>query len=87
MVRKTGCCIEANRFGWMAFLIMLQSCIGSIACMYILRNGASDFMLAGCAAVTMGSNAAFIAQANARICLGVFYLSIVLNTIFIAVNI
>jgi hypothetical protein len=79
--------LETNRFGWMALMIMVQSCIGSIACMYILRNDAGDLMLAACAAVTMGSNATLIAQANAKLCLAVFYLSIVVNTILIAVNV
>jgi hypothetical protein len=84
---KQAAAFEANRFGWMALMIMVQSCVGSIACMYILRSGAGDLMLASCAAITMGANAALIAQANAKICLAAFYLSVIANTIFIVLNV
>lgn len=78
---------ENYRFGWMTLFILLQSCLGSVACMFILQNNASDVQLASCAAVTMGSNAMFIAQAPGKWCLLTFYLSILLNTIFILMNI
>lgn len=78
---------EEARFFWMAVIITAQSCLGSVACMFILKNHASDFVLAGCAAITMGCNAIFIAQAPARWCLGAFYLSVILNTVFIVVNV
>jgi len=78
---------EDARFGWMAFMITAQSCLGSIACGYILRNHASIVMLGICAAITMGCNALLIALASPKVCLIGFYLSIVLNTFFILVNI
>lgn len=77
---------EKGRFGWMTIYMTAQSCIGAIACMYILQNHGSDFTLAICAALTMGSNAMFIAQASGKICLIVLYFSLVLNTIFILSN-
>lgn len=78
---------ENARFGWMAFMITAQSCLGSIACGYILQNHASIVMLGICAAITMGCNALLIALASPKVCLIGFYLSIVLNTFFILVNI
>jgi len=78
---------EDARFGWMAFMITAQSCLGSIACGYILQNHASIVMLGICAAITMGCNALLIALASPKVCLIGFYLSIVLNTFFILVNI
>lgn len=78
---------EQTRFGWMAIYITIQSCFGSVACMLILQNNASDFMLASCAAVSMASNAVFIAQGSGKWCLGTFYFSVLLNAIFILVNI
>ncbi len=77
---------EKTRFGWMAMLITIQSCLGSVACMYILQGKASVVVLALCAAVTMGSNAIFIAQANAKTCLIGFYISLVLNSVFLLQN-
>lgn len=77
---------ENFRFGWMAILITIQSCLGAAACMYILQNNPSVIVLAICACITMGSNALFIALANPKVCLTAFYLSIILNTIFLFQN-
>ena len=78
---------EATGFGMMAMYITIQSCLGSIACMYILQNNASVFYLALCAAITMGCNAVFIAQGTAKWCIGAFYLSVLANTAMIVMNI
>lgn len=74
---------ESTRLGWMAIYITIQSCLGSIACMHILQSKAGDVTLASCAAVTMGCNAIFIAQGPGKWCLISFYLSVVLNVVFI----
>lgn len=78
---------EDARFFWMALFITAQSCLGSVACMFILKNHASDFMLATCAAVTMVCNSILIAQGPGKWCLASFYLSIVLNLVFILLNV
>lgn len=77
---------ENARFGWMTIYITMQSCLGSIACMYILQNKASDVMLASCAAITMACNAIFIAQGPGKWCLLSFYTSIIINSFFILIN-
>lgn len=78
---------EKARFGWMTLCITIQCCLGSVACMYILQNKASDFMLVSCAAITMGCNAVFIAQGSGKWCLLSFYSSLLLNSLFILINI
>ncbi len=78
---------EAARFGWIAMCIVIQSCLGSVACMYILKNNASDFMLLTCAVITMTSNAVFIAQGSGRLCLAFFYTSLIINIIFLLLNV
>ena len=78
---------EEARFFWMAVYIILQSCLGSIACGFILKNHGSMLVLCTSAAVTMASNAVFIAQGDKKVCMIIFYLSIILNTIFIITNI
>lgn len=78
---------EKGRFALMTILITLQSCVGSIACMYILRNDASEVWLAACAAITMACNAVMIAQASAKTCLATLYISIFANTLLIIFNI
>ncbi len=60
-----------------------ESCLGSIASMFILQHQAGDFALALCASVTMACNAIFIAQAPAKWCVGSFYLSMIVNTLFV----
>lgn len=77
---------EASRFGWMAMYITIQSCLGSVACAFILKNHASIFMLASCAAISMASNAVFIAQGDKKWCIAVFYLSLLANSLFILLN-
>lgn len=77
---------ESKRFGWMTILLTAQSCLGSIACGFILKNHANLFMLSICAAMTMGCNAMFIALAPPKVCLIVFYASAILNTLFIMLN-
>lgn len=78
---------EKARFFWMAIYITAQSCLGSIACGFILQNGADILMLCTCAAITMMSNAMFIALAPPKVCLAIVYLSFILNTFFIIINI
>ncbi|MEO8762175.1 MAG: hypothetical protein ABI388_11645 [Bacteroidia bacterium] len=77
---------ENARFGWMAMLIIIQSCLGSVACMYVLKNNASDVMLVAGAVVTMASNSVLIAQGSGKLCLSFFYISIVVNAILILLN-
>lgn len=84
---KQAALFEKGRFGLMAILITLQSCVGSIACMYVLENNASTVWLATCAVVTMGGNAVMIAQAGAKTCLAVLYASLLVNTLLIVFNV
>ncbi|MCW3103670.1 MAG: hypothetical protein JWO09_2110 [Bacteroidetes bacterium] len=77
---------EDSRFAMMTLMITVQSCIGSIACMYIFQNNAADIWFILCTAITMGTNAMFIAQAPAKICLASLYLSILVNSILILMN-
>lgn len=77
---------EKTRFGWMAIYITLSSCLGSIACMLILENNGGDFMLITCAAVSMAANSLFIAQSDAKWCMAVFYLSLLVNSVLIILN-
>lgn len=78
---------EKARFFWMTIYITLQSCLGSVAAGLILANNAHVLVLCACAAVTMASNAVFIAQGSAKLCLLTFYSSILLNTIIIILNV
>lgn len=78
---------EESRFFWMTMIITVQSCLGSIACMFILQNDTGIMALAGCAAVTMSCNAVLIAQSPARWCLAFFGLSVLLNLGFLVFSI
>ena len=69
---------EVNRFGAMALMMTAQSCWGSVAAIYALKAD-NIVLLVVCAAVTMASNSAFIAQSPAKWCLGIFYTSVITN--------
>lgn len=77
---------EAARFWWMALYIIIQSCVSAFAAALILQNHADIWMLCTCAAIAMASNAVFIAQGDKKLCLVVYYLSLIVNTIFILIN-
>jgi hypothetical protein len=74
---------DQNRFGLMAILITLQSCLGGVAAMYVMESGAGDLPLILCAMITMGANAMFIAQAGARACLIACYTALAIDTLLI----
>ena len=76
---------EESRFGAMALMMTAQSCWGSIAAMYALQAD-NILLLAICAAVTMASNSAFIAQSPAKWCLGIFHTSIIANLIILLIT-
>jgi hypothetical protein len=77
---------ENARFGMMAIYMIVQSCLAAIAAMYILKNDAHIALLCITSALAMASNGVFIAQGSAKLCLAVFYLSVVLNVLFILFN-
>lgn len=78
---------ENARFFWMTIYLTAQSCLGSIAAGFILSNDANVLILCTCAAITMASNAVFIAQGPGKVCLLTFYSSMLLNTLFIILNV
>lgn len=76
---------EKSRFGAMSAMLTIQSCVGSIAALYILKVG-QPIMLAICIALTMGANTAFISQLPAKWCIGLFMASVGINSLFIIYN-
>jgi hypothetical protein len=64
----------------------IQSCVGSIAVMKVLQNDAGIFLLGLATALTMASNSVFIAQGSVKVCLVLFYASVLLNSLIIIFN-
>lgn len=85
-VDKQAQSFEVNRFGAMALMMTAQSCWGSIAAIYALQVD-NIILLAICAAVTMASNSAFIAQSPAKWCLRIFYTSVIANLVILLLTI
>lgn len=83
---KQAAIFEKSRFFWMAIYLTSQSCLGSVACGFILQNNASTLELGVCAALSMGSNSVLIALGPPKWCLVTVYLSFIVNTIFIIMN-
>lgn len=69
---------EESRFAAMAIMMTAQSCLGSVVVALIEGKQNLPFV-AVCAALTMASNAAFIAQMPSKWCLSFFYASIIVN--------
>jgi hypothetical protein len=71
--------LEPMKYGILALYNALQSCIGAIAVMKILQGGGNVFLLAICTGLTMASNSVFITQESTKLCLILFYISIIVN--------
>ena len=76
---------EDERFARMSIFLISQSCLGSIACAYILQNNFGNVALTVCIIGTMMCNALLIAQSSPKWCLRLFYGSILMNSLFIIV--
>ncbi|MGH1383934.1 hypothetical protein [Kordia sp.] len=70
--------------------IILQSCIGGIATMYILMNGldtiSSLAQLFLCVILTSFYNAAILAQLKGKIVFNLLLMSLLFNMLFIVIN-
>lgn len=70
--------------------IILQSCIGSIAAMFILMNTdysmLSFFQLFTCVILCMFYNGAVLAQLKGKMVFNLLLMSILFNTLFIIIN-
>ena len=70
--------------------IILQSCIGSIAAMYILMTGldtiSSLVQLFLCVILCMFYNAAILAQMKGKLVFNMLILSLLFNVVFIVLN-
>lgn len=75
--------MEKARFGLLAMYNAIQSCVGSIAVMKILQHDGNIYLLAAATGLTMASNSVFVAQGSVKLCLLLFYLSILVNNIII----
>lgn len=76
---------EVSRFGAMTLMMTFLSCFGSIGAMYSIENHFYPGLIV-CAIVTMASNAAFIAQISAKLCLIFFYVGLILNAAVMVAN-
>lgn len=70
---------ENYRYGMMSFYIILQSCIGSIACMYLLQINASMMLLLPGAMATMMANAVLISQSPGKWSMLSVNISLIMN--------
>jgi hypothetical protein len=86
--------LEDYKSQYMAYIplsIILQSCIGSVAAMYILIN--NDFQLHSyiqltlCVIVTMLFNAAVLAQLKYSTSFNFLLLSLIVNSVLITINV
>ncbi len=78
-----------NYYMYIPLTIILQSCVGSIAAMFILYQGTnwiSGLQLTLCTVLCMGYNAAILAQANRKFGFWLLMVSLILNSVLIMIN-
>ncbi|MDC8003822.1 hypothetical protein POV27_07150 [Aureisphaera galaxeae] len=78
-----------NYYMYIPLTIILQSCLGSIAAMYILYQGTTwvaGLELTICTVLCMGYNAAILAQANRTFGFWLLMTSLLLNSLLIMIN-
>lgn len=74
---------ESASYGMMGFYLTLQSCLGGIACMFLLQSYVPIWVMMPCAIITMMCNAFLISQASTKWSVILFDLSIIINTFYI----
>ena len=80
---------EKDARGYSTIFIIAQSCLGSVAAMYILINGVEAWQMVQLFLVTivcMGFNAAVLSQQKSRIVLNLFILSLLVSTVVLILN-
>ena len=80
---------KQNQKGYAPIFIIAQSCLGSIAAMYVLINGTTMFQMVQLFFVTilcMAFNASILAQLQPKIALNIFILSILFSSLVIMLN-
>ncbi|PKA84004.1 hypothetical protein ATE92_2174 [Ulvibacter sp. MAR_2010_11] len=80
---------KEDYYMYIPLTIILQSCVGSIAAMLILSNGFSAVTfieLTLCVSLSMLYNAALLAQLKPKFSFGLLVVSLLLNTLFIIIN-
>ncbi len=77
--------LKFSHFGIMAMAILIGSCLGSIAAMYLFANGAPIWVFAIGLFASLANLVACIGQAPTKWVVNMFILSVVVNLVLIAV--
>jgi hypothetical protein len=89
LYRKTLEEFENWYLGFIALIVISQSCLSSIAAMYILKNG-NDLIqmiqLTLVVLISMSVNGSVLAQVKPKIVLNLFMISIVISMLLIIQN-
>ena len=78
-----------NYMGSAAMAVIVQSCLGGAAAMYVLSNGTSITQMLQLAIIVLASvfaNTSILAQMNHKVIFNLIILSTVLSTLFILIN-
>jgi hypothetical protein len=89
LYNKTFADFQKSYLGIVPMTIIGQSCLGSAAAMYVLKNGTSllqVFELALVVIISMSVNAAIISQLKPKTVFNLLIASVILNTFMIVTN-
>lgn len=68
---------EKNFFGMMMTYMIIQSCVGAIATMFVYITGGNPIYMIISVALAMWVNAMILAQTGLKLILGSFYVSVI----------
>jgi hypothetical protein len=78
--------IKFSYYGIITMTMIIGSCLGGIATMYVFQNDAPIWQFCVITAISMTNNVAAISQAPMKWVVNVFVLNILINSIFIIAN-
>ena len=78
--------IKFSYYGIITMTMIIGSCLGGIATMYVFQNDAPIWQFCLVTAISMGNNVAAISQAPMKWVVNMFTLNVIINTILILVN-
>jgi hypothetical protein len=78
--------IKFSYYGIISMTMIIGSCLGGIATMYVFQNDAPIWQFVLATAISMANNVAAISQAPMKWVVNIFALTVIINAILIIAN-
>lgn len=78
---------DKNFFGMMMMYMIIQSCVGAIATMFVYITGGSSIYMMISITLAMWVNAMLISQASKQVIIVSFYASVLINAVILLAHV